>query len=232
MSDIEEEVFNMEGGKLNEESFISYMFHLSQKDKVELMNVGQYVVLAIIPLAILVHLMRNYLPHFDDSKGNVEIVIEVVLQVVLLFVVFWFIHRLIHYFPTYSGSSYGSINLFHVVVPLMFVLFSLDTMLSQKVNLLLNRFLVYVGLQKEMMTPKYVDESEEIVTPPSIQLPPPGPMDSLPPQNTRQETNGVNYNQMYEKTTNKMVGAAQPPQNVYLDQGPMAANEALGLSSF
>lgn len=227
MSDDEE---LMIGGKLNEESFISYMFHLSQKDKVELMNVGQYVVLAIIPLAILVHLMRNYLPHFDDSKGNVEIVIEVVLQVVLLFVVFWFIHRLIHYFPTYSGSSYGSINLFHVVVPLMFVLLSLDTMLSQKVNLLLNRFLVYVGLQKEMMT--CGDENEEIVTPPSIQLPPPGPMDSSHPQNTRQETNGVNYNQMYEKTTNKMVGAAQPPQNVYLDQGPMAANEALGLSSF
>jgi hypothetical protein len=230
MSDIEEEM-EMMGGKLNEESFISYMFHLSQKDKVELMNVGQYVVLAIIPLAILVYLMRNYLPHFDDSKGNVEIVVEVILQVVLLFVVFWFIHRLIHYFPTYSGSSYGSINLFHVVVPLMFVLFSLDTMLSQKVNLLLNRFLVYVGLQKEMMT-NISDESEEIVTPPSIQLPQPGPMDSLPPQNTRQETNGVNYNQMYEKTTNKMVGAAQPPQNVYLDQGPMAANEALGLSSF
>lgn len=230
MSDIEEE-FNMEGGKLNEESFVSYMFHLSQKDKVELMNVGQYVVLAIIPLAILVYLMRNYLPHFDDSKGNVEIIIEVVLQVVLLFIVFWFIHRLIHYFPTYSGSSYGSIHLFHVVVPLMFILFSLDTMLGQKVNLLLNRFLVYVGLQKEMMT-NISDESEEIVTPPSIQLPQPGPMDSLPPQNTRQETNGVNYNQMYEKTTNKMVGAAQPPQNVYLDQGPMAANEALGLSSF
>lgn len=229
MSDIEEEP--MMGGKLNEESFVSYMFHLSQKDKVELMNVGQYVILAIIPLAILVHLMRNFLPHFDDSKGNVEIVIEVILQVVLLFVVFWFIHRLIHYFPTYSGSSYGSINLFHVVVPLMFVLFSLDTMLSQKVNLLLNRFLVYVGLQKEMMT-NISDENDEIVTPPSIHLPSPGPMDSAHPQNTRQETNGVNYNQMYEKTTNKMVGAAQPPQNVYLDQGPMAANEALGLSSF
>jgi hypothetical protein len=231
MSDDDENEMIFGGGKLNEESFVSYMFHLSQKDKVELMNVGQYVVLAIIPLAILVHLMRNYLPHFDDSKGNVEIVIEVVLQVVLLFGVFWFIHRLIHYFPTYSGSSYGSINLFHIVVPLMFVLFSLDTMLSQKVNLLLNRILVYVGLQKEMMT-NISDENEEIVTPPGIQLPCPGPMDSAHPQNTRQETNGVNYNQMYEKTTNKMVGAAQPPQNVYLDQGPMAANEALGLSSF
>ena len=87
------------------------------------------------------------------------------------------------------------------------------------------------GLQKEMMT-NISDENEEIVTPPGIQLPCPGPMDSAHPQNTRQETNGVNYNQMYEKTTNKMVGAAQPPQNVYLDQGPMAANEALGLSSF
>tara|TARA_B110000114_G_C15072731_1_gene390390 strand:- start:41 stop:733 length:693 start_codon:yes stop_codon:yes gene_type:complete len=230
MSDEEKEPFYY-GGKLNQESFVSYMFHLSQKDKVELMNVTQYIVLAIIPLSILVKLMRSYLPQYDDYKGNIEIIVEVLLQLILLFVFFWFIHRLIHYFPTYSGGTYGSINLFHIVVPLMFVLFSLDTSLSQKVNLLLNRFLVYVGLQKEMMT-NICDENEEIVTPPSIHLPPPGNMDNPYPQNTKQESNGVNYNQMYEKTTNKMVGASQPPQNVYSDQGPMAANEVLGLSSF
>ena len=219
----------MTGGDGENTSFISYMFHLSEKDKIELMNVSQYVLLSIIPIVVLVKLMRTYLPSFDESKGNVEILIEVLLQLVILFVLLWFIHRLISFIPTYSGSTYGPINLFHVMVPIVFLLFSLDTILSEKVNLLLNRFLVYVGLQKELIT--NLDEIQDIKTPPSIQLPQPGPMDNPYPQNTKEETNSVNYNNMYEKTTNKLVGASQP-QNVYVDQGPMAANEALGLSSF
>ena len=76
-----------------------------------------------------------------------------------------------------------------------------------------------------------VQKNLDIKTPPSIQLPQPGPMDNPYPQNTKEEANSVNYNNMYEKTTNKLVGASQQ-QNIYVDQGPMAANEALGLSSF
>ena len=219
----------MAGGENTPISFVSYMFHLSEKDKIELMNVSQYILLSIIPIVILVKIMRTYLPSFDESKGNIEILIEVVLQLVILFILLWFIHRLISFIPTHSGSSYGPINLFHIMVPIVFLLFSLDTILGEKVNLLLNRVLVYVGLQKELIT--NYDETPNIRTPPCIQLPQPGPMDNPYPQNTKEEATSVNYNNMYEKTTNKLVGASQP-QNVYVDQGPMAANEALGLSSF
>ena len=225
---------NYESGKTmfggsRPESFLSYMFVLSQKDKTELMNVVQYVGLAIIPIVLVVKLMKIYLPAFDDYKGSIEILIEIILQLVLLLVFFWFIHRLIMFVPTYSMDNYGSMNLFHIIIPFIFVLFSLDTTISKKINVLLSRTLIYLGLEKEYMQTNESDE--EIYTPPSIQNQGPGPMNQPHPQNTKEETSGKDYNQMYEKTTNKMVGGAQP-QNIHQDQGPMAANEALGLSSF
>ena len=228
---------SMFGGSLKDneenfkpESFMSYMFVLTQKDKMELMNVFQYIVLAIIPIVFITKIMKMYLPPYDDYKGNIEILIEVIAQLILLLVFFWFINRFIMFIPTYSKENYNSINVFHYIIPFIFILFTLDTTISKKVNLLLSRTLVYLGLEKEYM--QDVDSKEEIYTPPSIQLPCPPQMNNPYPQNTKEETNGKNYNSMYEKTTNKMVGAANPPQNVFLDQGPMAANEALGLSIF
>lgn len=204
---------NMIGGS-NQESFLNYMFSLSQKDKMELMNVVQYIGLAIIPIIVFVKLMKTYLPPFDNYKGNVELVLEVVLQLVVLFVFFWFVHRFIMFIPTYSKENYSTMNVFHFIVPFIFILFTLDTTISKKVNLLMNRALIYLGLEKENM--QDVNSEEEIYTPPSIQVPCPEPMDNPHPQNTREETTG----KMYRKN--------EP----MLDQGPMAANEALGLSSF
>lgn len=212
------------GGSVKSETFFNYMFMLTQKDKMELMNVVQYIGLAIIPIVLIVKLMKTYLPPFDEYKGNIEILIEVLLQLIVLFVLFWFVHRFIMFIPTYSKENYSTMNVFHFIVPFIFILFSLDTSISKKANVLLNRTLIYLGLEKEHM--QDINAEEEIYTPPSIQVPSPGPMNNPYPQNTKEEAK--NYNNMYEKTTNKMV----PPKNVYLDQGPMAANEALGLSIF
>ena len=227
-SDCEENLVSQMGGSVKSESFFNYMVMLTQKDKMELMNVVQYIGLAIIPIVLVVKLMKTYLPPFDDYKGNVEILIEVILQLVVLLVLFWFIHRFIMFIPTYSKENYTSMNVFHFIIPFIFILFTLDTSISKKVNVLLNRSLIYLGLEKEHM--RDMESEEEIYTPPSIQLPCPGPMNNPYPQNTKEEAK--NYNNMYEKTTNQLVGAASPQKNVYMDQGPMAANEALGLSIF
>lgn len=218
-----EDNYNLHGGETT--SFFSHMVDLTQKDKNELLNVAQYIVLAIVPILIVIKLMRMYLPSFDEEKGSIEIGIEVVLQLVLLLVFFWFIHRFIVFIPTYSAENYSSLNVFHFILPFIFILFTLETTISKKVHLLMKRLLVYVGLEKETMQ---VQSDSEIYTPPSIQVPCPGPMNNPYPQNTQEETSGKNYNQMYEKTTQKMVGASHS----FPDHGPMAANEALGLSAF
>lgn len=219
-SDCEDD-YSMKGGTKNE-SFMNYMFVLSQKDKMELMNIFQYILLAIIPIVLVVKLMKNYLPTFDEYKGNFEILIEVVLQLVCLLFIFWFIHRLITFIPTYSKETYSAMNVFHFIIPFIFILFTLDTTISKKINLLLNRLLIYAGLEKEHI--QNIDSTDEIYTPPSIQLPCPNPMINTYPQNTKEESNGKSQNQLYEKTTNKVMAP--------MDQGPMAANEVLGLYAY
>jgi len=77
---------NMIGG--NNESFFSYMFSLSQKDKMEMMNIVQYIGLAFIPIVLLVYCMKLYLPSFDPYKGNIEILVEVLIQLVVLIIFF------------------------------------------------------------------------------------------------------------------------------------------------
>lgn len=216
----EEEEFlqekNMIGG--NNESFFSYMFTLSQKDKMEMMNIVQYIGLALIPIILLVYLMKLYLPSFDPYKGNIEILVEVLIQLVVLIVFFWFVHRFIMFIPTYSKENYSNMNVFHFIIPFLFILFTLETNVSKKVNLLLNRVMIYLGLEKEHM--QDVNIEEEIYTPPSITpsipLPNPEPINQPYPQNTKEETTGKIYRR----------------NEPILEQGPMAANEALGLSAF
>ncbi len=191
--------FIQTGGEV--ESFFSYMVNLTQKDKSEMLNVVQYIALAIIPISLVVKMMKMYLPPFDDYKGSIEILIEVVLQLVVLLILFWFIHRLIVFIPTYSKESYSSMNVFHFILPFIFILFTLETTISKKANLLLKRAFIYIGLEKENM--QSLEEDEEIYTPPSIQVPSPGPMNNPYPQNTKEETNGKNYNQITKNTLKK-----------------------------
>jgi len=218
MESCEQEEFlqekNMIGG--NNESFFSYMFSLSQKDKMEIMNIVQYIGLAFVPIILLVYWMKLYLPSFDPYKGNIEILVEVLIQLVVLIVFFWFIHRFIMFIPTYSKENYSTMNVFHFIIPFLFVLFTLETNVSKKVNLLLKRVMIYLGLEKEYMQDVNTEEEEEIYTPPSIPLPNPEPVNQPYPQNTKEETTG------------KMYRRNEP----MIDQGPMAANEALGLSTF
>ncbi len=153
--------FIQTGGEV--ESFFSYMVNLTQKDKSEMLNVVQYIALAIIPISLVVKMMKMYLPPFDDYKGSIEILIEVVLQLVVLLILFWFIHRLIVFIPTYSKESYSSMNVFHFILPFIFILFTLETTISKKANLLLKRAFIYIGLEKENM--QSLEEDEEIYTP-------------------------------------------------------------------
>ena len=115
------ELFMTGGEQIENESFVSYMTKMSDGDKSELLNIGQYILIAIIPLLLVIKLMKMFLPEYDPSKGNIELLIEVVLQLFAIFILFWFIHRFILFIPTYSKVSYSSMNLFNVIIPFIFI---------------------------------------------------------------------------------------------------------------
>ena len=216
------ELLMMGGEKVESDSFLSYMTSMSDGDKSELLNIGQYILISIIPLLLVIKLMRMFLPEYDSSKGNIEILVEVVVQLFVIFILFWFIHRFILFIPTYSKISYSSMNLFNVIIPFVFLLFTLETNISKKSNLLLNRVLLYLGVQKEMYTEENDTDEPKHVAPPALHLSKPTAMDVPHPQNTKQEGN---YNHMFESTTNKVLGdnSEQP----YIERELSAANEML-----
>ena len=64
----------------NDEGFVKTIFPFDQEQKGDLMNITQYIILAIIPLVLLLKSLREWIPDADENKGSLEITIEVLLQ--------------------------------------------------------------------------------------------------------------------------------------------------------
>lgn len=210
----------MNGGGLSKESLMSYMFSISTTEKNELMNLLQYILLAIIPVVILLKLMKTYMPPENNKKASVEILIEVVLQLFIIFLAFWFIHKMILFIPTYSASPYPKISIVQLVIPVIFLLVSMKTSLSEKLSILLDRTMVMIGLTKENMEDDDEDDKKKMKQTGSILT---APTNFLPnPQNTSVETNQSQTPQFQQMS----------PQTMSMGQfgisEPMASNDMIG----
>lgn len=137
------------GGEGN--SFFSYMFSLSEGEKVDLLNMFQYLLLAIIPVLLINKFMATYIPPVDRSKSTIEITSELLIQLIVLFTFIYFIHKLILFIPTYSKNPYPSINFIPIILPVLIILLSLDKNMHEKSSILMNKVFVMLGLTKENM---------------------------------------------------------------------------------
>lgn len=149
-----EELDNLQsGGSSENTSFMTYMTSFSSKEQSQLMNLLQYGGLCIIPLLALLKLMKAYIPNEPSQlKPTTELIIEVVLQLTVIIVAFFFIHKMVVYLPTYSQQEYDSYSLMSGIIPLFFLMFTLDTKISEKMNTLFDRLLSVLGIVKEPMT--------------------------------------------------------------------------------
>lgn len=134
---------------------------MTDGEKVELINMFQYIILAIIPILLIVRLMKNYIPPASNIKGSVEIAVELIVQLVILVSFFFLIHKLILFIPTYTKQNYPSIQFFPILLPLLFILFTLDKNMGEKAQLLLERGLVLVGINKENFEGADLEEEEK-----------------------------------------------------------------------
>jgi hypothetical protein len=146
--ELEEETI-MKGGK--SDSFFSYLTTISPVEKNELLNVFQYTLLVIIPLVLFLKFMKEYIPPENISKSSIEITTEVVIQLLLIFVIFWLIHKIVIYIPTYTKVPYDKLNLIQLILPVIFLLLCMKSSISEKMSILLERFLIATGLKSEGM---------------------------------------------------------------------------------
>ena len=62
----------------NSEGFIKTVFPFDDDQKAILLNMIQYIVLAIIPVVSVLKLIKNYVPEVDDDKASLMILLEVI----------------------------------------------------------------------------------------------------------------------------------------------------------
>ena len=207
------------GGDEGSKSFFNYMISLNPNEKNDLLNMIQYSVLAIIPIIIVLKIMKKYIPSENDKKASIEILIELVLQLIIIFGAFWFINRLISFIPTYSTAPYPHFNIIQLIIPITFILFSMNSTISEKATILLNRTLVAVGLVKENF-----EEDEKERPPPNVAV---IPQSLIPVVSNQQATKGVPmYDQRQQPDPTFGPSGFQGQQ--YGIQEPAAANEMLG----
>lgn len=187
------------------ESFLGYMTTITTLEKNELLNVIQYIVLIVIPLVLLLKFMKEYIPPDSASKSSIEITMEVVIQLTMIFIAFWLIHKVIMYIPTYSTVPYEKLNLIQIAMPVVFLLFCMKSSISEKVSILLDRFMTLTGIRTEAMEDKKNQKGKQAMTnqgqgsPNQMpQMPPPmahsmNPTQQ-PPMNTSQEAMSMNMN--------------------------------------
>jgi len=218
---------HIEGGSDESKSFFSYMFSLNPNEKNDLINMLQYSVLAIIPIIIVLKLMKKYIPSEDDKKASIEILIELVLQLIIIFASFWFIHKLIAFIPTYTKAAYPHFSVIQLIIPITFILFSMNSSISEKGTILLNRILVAVGIVKENY-----DEEEQVRTK-NVACVPPSLIPMLPnPETSTRGGMGVPTYDQRQDPTFAPNGFGQVQSQQYGIQEPAPANEMLGGSAW
>ena len=130
-------------------TFFSYVFNFDTDTKNQLLNLAQYILLAIIPIVLLNKSVQYIFPEPDETGTTWTHLGEVVGQLIYIFIILVFINRIITYIPTYSKIGYTSISLLSVALPFLVIILSLQTKVGQKVEILAQRAKkAYAGTQE------------------------------------------------------------------------------------
>ena len=227
-----------EGGssKLSPSGFFNYVFNFDGDNKAILLNMLQYLIIALIPVIILLKLIKEYIPEDDDKKDNLELLFEIILQLGVLFVAIYFIDKIIRYFPTYSNIPYSKFNEISFIIPTLILIITMQTKLGAKINILYNRLMdMWNGKNPLVGASNHgnVRVSQPIVTPGIHQMSRADALDNTliaPRANQLPAQNNIS---MIDSLPNMMNNGNnfqnQAIQNSFMESmEPMAANGALG----
>ena len=119
--------------------FFGYVFNFDNTNSGQLGNLYQYTFIAI-PLILLSLKTLNYLsPDVDETKGTLEILFEIFISINWILLTIWFVNKIIRFIPTKTKMAYPIFNETNFVIPLLIVLFTMNTKLGNKINVLIER---------------------------------------------------------------------------------------------
>ena len=218
------------------QGFINYILNFNDENKNSLLNMFQYTFLAL-PLIIIILKITNYFtPEENNEKGTLEIFSEIFLTLSILLFSIWFINRIIRYIPTYSKSFYSDFNEISFVIPFLILLFTMQTKIGNKINILVDRI---IDIYKGNVNLKNNEKNNDNIDVPQHRI---SQADSLPSMNnqTKEITNRNYVNQVHNnqssnnQSNNNQLNTNQSNTNQNnvdfnsMFSEPMAANEAFG----
>jgi hypothetical protein len=124
--------------------FFQYITTFDTKVKNDLLNMMQYTLMIILPIVLMDKGITDLFSSDIDNKNNVELAFEVIGEVTLLIIGMYYSHRLVCYVPTYSGEPYTNMNFTSVLFMFVVIVFTFQTTLRSKVDILLDRLYEYV----------------------------------------------------------------------------------------
>jgi len=225
--------------------FFKYVFNFDEENKSKMLNMLQYGFMAVIPAMLILKAVKHFVPEEDDSKGSIEVTFECIAQIAFIFMAIWFSDKAIRFVPTYSDTEYVGLDATSFLMPFLVILLTMQTKLGAKINILIERVMdAYHGHSDDAVPVKQGGNKVNVSQPlagqhqPSqadymdhSQLLPSMPGGTGMPSVGQQPS--PDFNQMYQQNTTPMPGASAPGGDaMYMDQGPMAANMALGGGSF
>ena len=222
---------NISTSSTNTMSFVNYITTFTSKEKSQLLNMFQYGGISIIPLLILLKLLKMYMPEQDPFKPSTDILLEVIMQLLVILVALLLVHKMIMYFPTYSKVDYEQISMLSIVLPIFFIMFTLDTKISEKLNILLERGLKALGIVKEPMVAEKEQKPKTQTTTNTVAQT--GSNTNLGEQMPSRLISGFPTQRDPPSFMNDAVppGPSGMDGGMMMDDGPAAANEVLGGSS-
>lgn len=208
-------------------NFFNYVFNFDDENKDMLTNMFQYAFLSLPLVLLVLKIINHFSPEENDEKGNLEIILEVFLTLTSILLAIWFINKIIMYIPTYSKSNYTEFNEITFILPFLILLFTMQTKIGGKINILLERLInLYEGKTnlKDQDKNKDIKKTQPISGHPVHQN---SQADNLIRQpNINQQFNNQVVNQEPKQDFNNMFAGPNTP--LVNAQEPMAANEGIG----
>ena len=233
LSDLQEEK--------KKDGFFKYVFNFDEYNKNSLLNLFQYSFIAIPMIIIILKVINHFTPEEEETKGSLVIIGEILGSVTFILISIWFINKIIRFIPTYSKENYKPFNEINFILPLFIILFTLQTKLGAKINILVTRLIDLIegktNLKNSSKDKKDYKTTQPISQVPGHQISQADQLSAHTPGLSTQhmmnqpqlQQQNQNFNQLYNGPTTPLVNAATPSQNIQMMNEPMAANETVGM---
>ena len=124
----------------NSKGFFTKVLEMDTDTKNGLMNGIQYIAMAVIPIAIVDMVTKQWFSSGNPTnKGSVELLAEVLGQAVITLVLLFMVHKLIIAVPTYTGTPMTRINYSTVSLVFLMAAFALNQGMGNKINVVFTR---------------------------------------------------------------------------------------------